>query len=91
MNVDTGELIRMGLMDAKEQLKTVKKGFTPVPQELEEEAMRELGEKDQTIVDLKKKPATPLTEWANKTAASKRNTKKVRRHISNDSKRRNRR
>jgi uncharacterized protein YchJ len=66
MNVDTGELRRMN--DIGEAFEKAfsdiskKEGFTQVPQELEEEAMRELAGKDSVMVDMKKK--TPLTAWA---------------------------
>ncbi len=57
MNCDTGELIR-----ATEELDLA--NFKRVPEELEEEANRQLDDKDRVFVDMKQR--TPLTKWARK-------------------------
>jgi len=84
MNVDTGELIRLAMNADIAEL--IKKGFTPVPEELQEEANRELGNKDSVMVDMKKN--TPLANWANRTKAA--NKKKAKNKMARASRRRNR-
>jgi len=68
MNIDTGELRR--IMDGvlPEEFKkaaeknTLRNSWQPVPDELQEEAMRELGDQQRVFVDMQKD--TLLTQWA---------------------------
>lgn len=84
MNVDTGELRR--LLSHEEELKLIKNGFTPVPEELKEEANRALGNRDSVVIDME--TDTPLANWANK--ARSKNKKKTKRKMATTSRRRNR-
>ena len=68
MNVDTGELRRM--RSKEDELELIKQGFDPVPKRHRKEVAKELGDKQSTIVDMKKD--TPLTKWANKERAKKK-------------------
>jgi len=111
MNIDTGELMRMdelGKRFAEHLKKSVVpvrtqedfmkgQGWEPVPEELQEEANRELGDKDSTFVDLNKD--TPLTKWAaikraeieaTKMKARKAEKKKNKRNTAKESRRVNR-
>jgi signal transduction histidine kinase len=85
MNINTGELRRLSEQMSPEILK--KLGFTPVPEELQNEAEKELGEKESVIVDMQKD--TPLVAWAK--AHRKADNKKARAKMAKASKRRNRR
>lgn len=65
MNVDTGLLKKLSVEDShdKEVLKALRdEGFKVVPQELQEEAEKELEGKTETFINLKGK--TPLAKWA---------------------------
>jgi cytosine/adenosine deaminase-related metal-dependent hydrolase len=59
MNVETGEL---NLVTEEEMKEAIKKGFTSVPKEHQEEAAKELGDKKSVMVDMNKK--SPLVNWA---------------------------
>ena len=60
MNCNTGELMMLRTEQQKEELK--KLGFKEVPDDLKEEAFRELHEKERVFVDMNKN--TPLVKWA---------------------------
>lgn len=63
MNVDTGELRFLAENLSKEERdKLFAEGFTEVPKNLEEEAMKELLDQQKVFVDMQKD--TPLTQWA---------------------------
>lgn len=63
MNVDTGELRRiLGNLNEEGKEQLFSEGFTEVPEDLEQEAMKALAGKESVMLDMKKK--TPLTVWA---------------------------
>jgi len=66
MNVNTGELRILasgqGNTVARDLMQLKREGFTPVPEEHENEALEILAEKQQTIVDMTSD--TPLVNWA---------------------------
>ncbi len=66
MNTDTGELRRLaafrGIGMSEKIQSAAKAGFTPVPEEHEEEANEILGEKDAAFADMT--ADTPLVDWA---------------------------
>lgn len=69
MNADTGELRRIAIVGdggaGRETLKSlIEQGFSPVPEVLEPEACKLLEDKESIIVDIQKKPITPLLAWA---------------------------
>jgi hypothetical protein len=80
MNCDTGELRRLL------GLETPPEGFVQVPDDLAEEAEKELGENQSVFVDLKQR--TPLANFAkSQRTQAKKNTRK---RMSKASKRKNR-
>jgi hypothetical protein len=86
LNIDTGELRRLqDEMTEEEKQKLFKEGFRPVPQDLKEEAEKELDGKDSTMVDLKKKSS--LMSWCKK---ENKKHKKSKRKMAKASRRKNR-
>jgi hypothetical protein len=83
MNVDTGEL----RMLTTEQMQALKDSFMPVPDDLQEDAKKELSGKESTIIDLK--ADTPLARWAGQ--ERKHQKKNNRRQMAKASRRKNRR
>lgn len=59
MNVDTGELYKH-----LDNLQELKEEIYPVPEKHQEEALQELGNKEQVVVNMDKD--TPLVNWAKK-------------------------
>lgn len=100
MNTNTGELISAAAAEEfltekglerpatdEEQREALKNpGYEPVPEEREEEALRELGCKDNVTVDMEKD--TPLVRWAK--TQNRINKRKVRRKLTKAGRRANR-
>jgi inorganic pyrophosphatase len=89
MNVNTGELrmLAAGAERDKELLKALmEEGFRPVPQELQEEAAKELNGKEETFVNLK--GSTPLAKWAKN--QREKDKKKAKRKLAKASRKLNR-
>lgn len=81
MNVNTGEL----MMLSAENMKLLYNKFTSVPDELQDEAKKELAGKEKTVVDLK--ADTPLANWAKR---ERNKVKSNRAKMAKASRRRNR-
>lgn len=79
MNIDTWELMKLKPEENPPE------GFTPVPDEYEDEARKELGDADSVTVD--KTRNTPLVNWAKEKAKAKR---KARAKMAKTSRRKNR-
>ena len=87
MNIDTGELRRISSnLSVEEREQLFNACFVEVPNDLEEEAMQILAEKDSAFVDLEKD--TPLARWARSKRTDK--NKKVKRKMSKVSRKSNR-
>lgn len=84
MNTDTGELRMFAANLKSEELEMM--GFTPVPNDLHEEAERVLDGKESVMVDIAQN--TPLANWTKRRQKSK---KKVRAKIARKSRARNKR
>lgn len=75
MNIDTGELKMISDAFTDDDVKAIfGPGFTPVPDDLHEETSKEIGDKQSTFIELKKK--TPLTKWVKKERKNKKKAKK---------------
>lgn len=96
MNVDTGELFRElgSAIDTGELFRehgSVEDldSIHEVPEELEEEAEKALGDKDKVVIDLQ--ADTPLANWARHQRAYHKNNTRKKRKMAKKSKQRNRR
>jgi len=86
MNVDTGELISGNLLETFSDL--LKEKYQQVPDELAEEANRELDGKDKTVVDMTKE--TQLVKWAKTQQGAKNKKHSNLKKMQKTSKRKNR-
>jgi hypothetical protein len=62
MNINTGEIRMLENLTKKEKSELFKEGFREVPEELEEEAKKELAGQERAFVDARKR--TSLNTWA---------------------------
>jgi len=60
MNPDTGHLLE--ITEEVDLKKLLDEGYQELPPELEEEAKRELGKRNETYIDLES--SSPLAQWA---------------------------
>jgi hypothetical protein len=90
MNCDTGELRRYSESLSSEERETFFRAFTEVPQNLQAEADKELGDGDSVFVNMEKK--SPLVDWAKsqRNQPNPNGNRKHRRRMARESRKRNR-